>query len=134
MELKNEKIESDEVKIIYLDLLDSFGFYRINLDQAPYVCLNTSLLDYGFKVLHQEVFNLLLERHRAIPEDSPYRWSEQCDYYEDLLPAVKTYNLQPEPELAFMGRAIVKERVFTRRDQMRIIGGSFRGVEEAQAG
>jgi hypothetical protein len=135
MKLKNERVESDEVKIIYLDLLDSCGFYRIKPLQAPYICLNTSLLDYGFAVLHQEVFKLLLECHRSIPEDSAYRLYERCDYYEDLLPAVETPSLDPEPEIAFLGVAMWRERTFTRHDRIRLIGrAAFRVIGEDLAG
>jgi hypothetical protein len=135
MTLQNGRLESDEIKIVYLALLDSYGFYQIRPGKSPFICLNIKLLDYGFEVLQKEVFNLLLEMHRAIPEDSAYRLYERCDYYEDLLPAVEAPSLHPEPEIAFLGVAMWRERTFTRHDRIRLIGGvAFRVIGEDLAG
>jgi hypothetical protein len=94
------KIQSAEVKTIYLDLIWGSGYYRHRPGKPPYICLGNSLLENGSEGKHQEVFNVLLEYHRSIPVDSIYRSFVIVRYYEDLVPAPAPVP-EPAPEPVF---------------------------------
>lgn len=79
------KLESSEIKIVYLYLAKSFGFYRIRPGKDPYICLSTKLLE-GSEEFHRKVYRLLLEQHRAIPDNSIYRAFPMHKHVEELMP------------------------------------------------
>lgn len=98
--MQKKRIESAEVKTVYLDLLDGYGYYCSRPDKAPFICLDNSLLNAEDDAFHQEVHRALLEYHRSVPEDSIYRLFTLVKYYEDLQPV--------EEEIFIIGRAVRK--------------------------
>lgn len=92
------KIECAEVITVYIDLLDGYGYYCARPGEAPFICLDNSLLNAEDDAFHQEVHRRLLEYHRSVPMDSIYRLFTLVTYYEDLA--------QVEEEVIIVGRAI----------------------------
>jgi hypothetical protein len=125
-----QKIESREVKTIYIDLLDGLGYYCNRPGKAPYICLDNSLLNGDNEGKQQAVFDVLLEYHRSLPLDSIYRSFVIVKYYEDLVPApvpaavvVEVPEMkEPQPEIIIIGRAIRVWQFLQDGDKVRIIG------------
>jgi hypothetical protein len=92
-----QKIESTEVKTIYGSLSDGLGLYCSRPGKASYVCLDSSLLEID-ETTQQEVFKVLLDYHRSIPEQSIYRYFLIVKYYEDLRPVETAIAKTPAPE------------------------------------
>lgn len=111
-----KRLVSKEIKIVYLDLLDTFGYYRTRPGKEPYVCLSNALLADRYSQLYQSVFNTFLGLYRAGQVDH----SEQVTvYYESLVPVIGMP--LPEPEIIFIGRAMRLWR-FQPREETHVIG------------
>jgi hypothetical protein len=101
-----KKIERGEIRVIYLNLNNNFGFYRVRPGKEPYICLDTKLLD-GSEGVHLTVYRMLLDYHKAIPANSPYRLFPITRYFEELIPlSQKGFTEIMEPEIIIFARAI----------------------------
>lgn len=78
-------IERKDIAVVYLDLDDNFGFYRIRPGLEPFICLNERLLEGG-EAIHLTVFRTLYEYHKSIPLDSIYRCFPLTRYFKELIP------------------------------------------------
>lgn len=120
--MKLVRIYSKEIKIIYYDLTGSLGFYRSQPQEAPYICLSTKLLNHQDEEMHQIVFETLLEKHRSIPLDSPYRLFPMRTYYETLTPVVTDFDAVGELVPVTAGRPPRPFRIVTIGNGLHIIG------------
>jgi hypothetical protein len=116
------RISSKEIKILYYDLTGSLGFYRCQPQQAPYICLSTKLLDHQDEEMHQIVFETLLEQHRSIPLDSPYRLFPMRTYYETLTPVVTELDAADELVPKTTVRTLRPWRIVDIGNGMHIVG------------
>jgi hypothetical protein len=80
-----KRIVGKEIAVVYLDLNENFGFYRIKPGKEPYICLDEKLLE-GSQGVYLTVYQTLLNYHRAIPADSIYRCFPMVRYFEELIP------------------------------------------------
>ena len=113
------RIEVGSLVPIYAELKYHSGFYRIRPGKEAYICLNQRLLE-GTEEVHLNVYQKLLDYHKAIPEDSPYRLFPMTRYFEELLPT--------EPPLKILPFRPVRRwqyNLFPRGDY-RAIGKQFR--------
>jgi hypothetical protein len=97
-----KKIVSGDIKVVYHDLVDTFGFYRIRQGKEPFICLSNELLSEDNESAHLNVFKMLLQVHKSIPLDSPYRLYPLRKYFEELVEEIIP---AAEPEIVFVGRA-----------------------------
>jgi hypothetical protein len=100
------KIQSSKIVLVYCDLAENYGYYRIRTGKQPYICLSNKLLE-GSEGVHYQVYQTLLNYHEAIPLDSPYRLFPMVRYFEELIPLDQKdfAELEVEPDLIFIGRA-----------------------------
>jgi len=98
-----KRITNNEIKVIYTELSNTFGFYRIRQGKAPFICLSNSLLDEGQEPVHRNVYRMLAELHNSIPTDSVYRLYPMRTYFEELVPDEEV-NSNNGPDLTIVGR------------------------------
>lgn len=115
----SNRLSSEEIKIVYLDLTDSYGFYRSRPGKQPFICLSESLLEESQKPLHLNVYRVLLDYHRELPSGSSYKLFPMLRYYEQLVPPEALP--MTEPGLEYVGRAMRRWK-FMQYDESRVIG------------
>jgi hypothetical protein len=120
--MRIEKIVSGDIKIVYHDLVDTFGFYRIRQGKEPFICLSNELLLEDKEPLHLNVFKMLLQVHNSIPADSPYRLYPLRKYFEELIEDDTAPAAEQGPEIIIIGRAIRLWRFLPDDEQARVIG------------
>lgn len=128
--IKNETDDSS-IELIYAELGESFGYYRARPGKAPYICLNSRLLE-GSEAVRLNVYRYLLDFHHHIPPDSPYRLFPITRHFEEIIPEQapqttpaieKSKIISFMPEVIFIGNAIRVWRVMPESStSMRLIG------------
>lgn len=112
---KLNKIERGEIRVVYLELDDNFGFYRVRPGKEPFIALNEKLLEGGENV-HLTVYRTLLEYHHSIPLDSMYRCFPLTRFFKELIPLTSEEFIEltvtasatepgPGPEIIIFARA-----------------------------
>lgn len=111
-----KRFVSKEIKVVYLDLIDTYGFCRTRPGKEPFICLSNVLRVDRYSQLHRSVFNTFLGLYRAGQVDHS---KQTTVYYEQLVPPEGIP--LPEPELEVIGRAIRRWKI-TQYDEARVIG------------
>jgi hypothetical protein len=121
------------LEVRFFDNETGLGFLINQPGISPVIYLNRTLLgEDQTELMFQEVYGKLLDLHHTM--NVWERVVPFVKYYEELVPPIETHSILPEPEIAFIGVAVWRERVFTRQDNIRIIGGAFVPLGDDKAG
>lgn len=115
----SNKFVNKEIKTVYLDLIDTFGYYRTRPNKEPYICLSLSLLDEKLESIHRDVYAVLLDFHKSQPGGNCIPIAPVTTYYEALVPPEGIP--QSGPEVEIIGRAIRRWYTFAK-EETRVIG------------